>query len=923
MKHMKTLKYVTAFGLFVLALCVSYGAVAQTSVPDLLAKLPAQTTQEGDQIFGDLIKLGPAAIAEICSQLVPQGTGDDLKQRFAITGIADRVTRGGPNADREMFSKALLGALGKATDNEVRTFLMGQIQLVGGNETIASLSASLADAAMCEPATQALTAIGTPEAVAALAKALPSAQGANRLTLVNAIGALRCADVVPELLKDAASDDALLRHAAWFALANIGAPEAQPVLAKAALSSDGLEMDDAVTSCLLFACRLAESGKSDVAEGICRDLLKAPADETKPHIPSAALATLVDIKKADALPDLIAAMDSPNKEIRGCALQQAARIDGRAATEKWADKMKSVSPEVRAEILYMLGKRGDKAALDAVTACLADPDKAVRVAAVNAAILLAPVKVVPELLALIQKSEDADEIKAVKSALMRAQEEKWSKQVADALPSATPAAKEALLEVLGSRRATNALEAVFAQTKDGEVSVRVAALKALANVAAPVDLARVIDHAVDAKEDKERSTSVNTIVGLAAQIEDPAQRADSVLAALPKASAESKGVLFNALAGIGGAKALEAVVAAAEGGKDAVREAAVRALADWCNPEAAPPLLQAAGDISDETLQVVAMRGYIRLASMDGISPEEKVKMYQRAISTAKRNEEKGQAISGLAKVRTMESLNAVAPLLDDEALKKDAALAVFKIACPQDENDAGLSGAEVAAIITKAAPLIENEDQRKAAEAHAAKQTVVPAPTAQAVEEGFTSLFNGVDLTGWVGDTNGYVVENGSIVCRPGGNLFTQGEYGDFVFRFEFKLTPGANNGLGIRAPLHGNAAYDGMELQILEDTHEKYKDLKPYQFHGSIYGVVPAKHEGKKPVGEWNSEEVIAQGNHIVVNLNGVNIVDADIKEAAANGTMDHQPHPGLFNPSGHIGFLGHGDVLEFRNIRIKELK
>jgi hypothetical protein len=188
--------------------------------------------------------------------------------------------------------------------------------------------------------------------------------------------------------------------------------------------------------------------------------------------------------------------------------------------------------------------------------------------------------------------------------------------------------------------------------------------------------------------------------------------------------------------------------------------------------------------------------------------------------------------------------------------------------------------------------------------------------------EEGFVSIFNGKDLTGWVGDTKGYVVENGNMVCKPGGNVFTEKEYADFVFRFEFKLTPGANNGVGVRAPLEGNAAYDGMEIQILDDRHPKYKDLHEYQAHGSIYGVVPAKRDQLKPVGEWNAEEITAKGRQITVVLNGVTIVDADIDKASENGTIDGNKHPGLKNTKGHIGFLGHGDVLEFRNLRVKDL-
>ena len=191
---------------------------------------------------------------------------------------------------------------------------------------------------------------------------------------------------------------------------------------------------------------------------------------------------------------------------------------------------------------------------------------------------------------------------------------------------------------------------------------------------------------------------------------------------------------------------------------------------------------------------------------------------------------------------------------------------------------------------------------------------------------DGFTPLFNGKDLTGWTGNTDGYVPEEvGRLVCYPDrgeGNLYTVEEFGDFILRFEFKLTPGANNGIGIRAPLNSNAAFMGMELQVLDNSADMYKALEPWQYHGSIYGVVPAKRGFLKPVGEWNKEEIFARGTRIKVILNGETIVDADIEEASKNGTVDEREHPGLMNRKGHIGFMGHGSKLEFRNILIKKL-
>jgi len=179
---------------------------------------------------------------------------------------------------------------------------------------------------------------------------------------------------------------------------------------------------------------------------------------------------------------------------------------------------------------------------------------------------------------------------------------------------------------------------------------------------------------------------------------------------------------------------------------------------------------------------------------------------------------------------------------------------------------------------------------------------------------DGFVALFNGVDLKGWVGNTNGYKAADGVLVCQArksrGAKIYTAKEYANFIFRFEFKLTPGANNGVGIRAPLTGNPAKNAFEIQILDNSAKKYAKIKPSQLHGSIYKRAAAKRGHLKPVGQWNKQEIRAEKNFITVILNGVTIVDrADVSRYKKPA-------------KGHICFLGHGSQVEFRNIRIKDL-
>jgi len=192
--------------------------------------------------------------------------------------------------------------------------------------------------------------------------------------------------------------------------------------------------------------------------------------------------------------------------------------------------------------------------------------------------------------------------------------------------------------------------------------------------------------------------------------------------------------------------------------------------------------------------------------------------------------------------------------------------------------------------------------------------------------EQGFEVLFDGKNLDKWVGNKTDYIIEDNTIAIYPNrggkGNLFTEKEFSDFIFRFEFQLTPGANNGLGIHAPLEGDAAYVGKEIQILDNDAPVYSKLEVYQYHGSVYGIMPAKRGYLKPTGDWNQEEVYVKGDYIKVTLNGTVILEGDLKKATKNGTLDKKEHPGLNRHTGHIGFLGHGSVVKFKNIRIKDL-
>ncbi len=189
---------------------------------------------------------------------------------------------------------------------------------------------------------------------------------------------------------------------------------------------------------------------------------------------------------------------------------------------------------------------------------------------------------------------------------------------------------------------------------------------------------------------------------------------------------------------------------------------------------------------------------------------------------------------------------------------------------------------------------------------------------------EGFASVFNGKDFSGWEGALENYAVADGTITCKPGkgGNVFTKERYDDFTARLEYRLPPGGNNGLALRYPGTGHVATLAMcELQLLDDTAKKHAELDPRQYNGSVYGMIPAQRGYLRPVGEWNFMEVTVKGPRIQVELNGTRILDGDVSQVKE--FKDKTPHPGKDRTEGHFGFAGHNEPVAFRNITIKKLK
>lgn len=196
---------------------------------------------------------------------------------------------------------------------------------------------------------------------------------------------------------------------------------------------------------------------------------------------------------------------------------------------------------------------------------------------------------------------------------------------------------------------------------------------------------------------------------------------------------------------------------------------------------------------------------------------------------------------------------------------------------------------------------------------------------------KGYKGILKGKSLKEWAGATDAVEFKDGGIVWKAGkgGVLYWNEELGDFQSRLQFKLPPGGNNGLAIRYPGKGDAAYDGVtELQVLDENYNEVKKLAPAkhidarQYHGSVYGMVAAARGYQRPVGEWNFQEVTVRGSNIKVELNGTVILDTDVSKVDLATVMSKKPHPGKDRLRGFFGFAGHNDPVAFKDIAIREL-
>lgn len=646
--------------------------------------------------------------------------------------------------------------------------------------------------------------------------------------------------------------------------------------------------------------------------------------------------SLMNAQPEKAIKTVASALKSDDKIFRNSVIGNATKILGASAlVPVLTGKFKKLAPDTKVDVLNWLGNNKISSVSNLVNSAIGEGGDVAK-AAIAAAGKIGGSAAAKALIGQLGGENGLEALTALKSFKGDIKDDVAAALTEKLASGNDMAAVRNLMDLASSRRMKNVAPIVFSMINSSDKAVSNMATTALPFFTGVGDIAKVGD-LLDAAKDKDVVSSYQGALESAIHSLSPAEQYSKVSGLMK--TAKNVANFYRVLASTGTDEAVDDLAEAWNAGNDQ----ALSALAFMDNYKAAPVLLDAAKNNPGKQGFVLPL--YISLLDRFETNPEKKRASLGEVLGITGLKGVKDLALKALANVPTMKSFLLAGKYLDDKDAAYAAADAIRSIASKTNEEidyNTLKSNLDKAKTIFKAAggaddgyAVDEINQILEKAEPFTPSQL-----TAEEKKQGFEMLFDGTNLDKWQGDLEGYIPVNGTIYVSANygstGNLYTKKEYRNFVYRFEFCfLREGVNNGVGVRTPMGVDAAYDAMcEVQILDHDAPMYANLREYQVHGSVYGVIPAKRIKHKPLGEWSTEEIRVEGDRIKVTVNGEVIVDGNIRTAckghnvAPDGsdtnpyTVDHRNHPGMFNKKGYISFCGHGEGLKIRNVRILDL-
>ena len=907
-----------------------------TIIADGLAQLPAKDVTVFNTVMNEIASTGAAGVQSLADMLVPATEGKNATVEYALAGLAAYVTDKGNAALRKNVREGVKASLAKCTDNPNKAFLISLLQQCGTAEDAPVLVSCLKDDYLKDFAMRALIGIpGTEDVLLGLVS-----EGADKTALAYAVEKKQLAAAEPFLLLWKNGADETQQAAINSALAAVGTKASLPVLAKAAKAVGYAgEATNSYESYMNLVKRLAaDPATSKLAVKEAKSLWKNKNLAANVH--GAAFEALVKALGKDALPYLYKDLKNPDIEVRNAALLNISPLADDAVCAEIAKQAEKAGPDAIVDVLNWFGARKQTSEEAWVAKYVTPWDKlitpsieSIRQAAIHAAGMIGGEESLNALISMLKRDTYSDDAVA---ALAR-----FNGKADDALVAALQGdadVQAAVLPLIGTRRIAAAKGKVFDLLSSSNDAVSKAAYAALSGVVRPDDFTLLADLAEKASGDK-RTVLQNAMKSALASL-PAAEQYKGVSERLSKAT--DKALYYPLLAQVGNADAINALMQGYKG-KDA--NAAFDALLKVNNPSVVDRLFEVA---ADKGRTDAALNRALPLINAANFTSIRKFRYLSDAIGLKPSTSVLNRFIESLGNVPMPSALELATKYLDSKDNAEAAATAVKTIVAKSAEP---MGGEAVKAALVKAQDIFRSKMASDPDAGYAVDEikgmieklpaegaSLISQLTPEEKKEGFVMLFDGTNMDNWQGNLDNYTLIDGTIYVDAaygsGGNLYTKKKYSDFIYRFEFQfMVEGVNNGVGIRTPMEVDAAYEGMEIQILDHDAPIYRGLREYQQHGSVYGIIPAKRVKFPELGTWNTEEIRAVGDHITVTVNGEVILDGNIREAckghnvspdggANEYTVDHQNHPGLFNKDGYISFCGHGTGIKFRNIRIKDL-
>jgi HEAT repeat protein len=907
----------------------------ETKVADLLARMPANDNQFTDKLMTDMISLGEPGLRLVCDQVIPAGTGDDTRARFAIESFTRFLSGRKQEANRSVWETICIGYATTRTDYSVKDFFMKQLQLIGGEKSAEAMKIYLQSKEVCGPALAVISATGGKTAEGILAESLKDKGLPCAAAVMNTLAVLKSGIAVNEYIFWAASTDINTRSSALNALAVSGNKLAYPVLLKAATDvSFRWEPSGSTAALLNYAAVVGHNGDLKTADKICKLIITRCNDNVTLQNKTAALDVYVGLHGIKAMNELFKAAAHPDSKYRNAAIRMSLTVQGPEIVKSWIDYFPKAIPEARPEIIRMLGLKSDQQALPLITTALSDKDAKVREEAASAVVKLAGNKSIPALINYMMNfSGDADQ-EAVRSALMTVVGSDNIVQLVPVLKNGNSAAIKSTIEIIAWNKGAAFFSDVFPFTASGDEKLKKTAMESLSSISGPAELPGLIELLKSPANSAYVADIQEAISAAAQKITDQEKRSGLILKSIsdehkldPSNAADFKKKIIPVLAKTGGREALKNVLKEFNEGNSEIREACFKTLSGWKDYSAAEALYEICSS-GNKTYEAAAFEGYVNQIKTASLPDEEKLLLFRKIMPFALTDDRKNEVITEIGKLKTYQALYYVAGFLDEPSTSASAAKSAMYIALPSVSSKAGLYGDLVKEILTKASGMLKGQ------ESEYDKEMVNKYLSAMPADEGFKPMFNGKDLTGWQGlvenpvvrakmkpaelakkqaEANKKVPGNWSVkdgliwFNGNGDNLCSVKQYGDFEMLVDWKITKKGDSGIYLRG---------SPQVQIWDTSRV---DVGAQVGSGGLYNnqvnmAKPLK-VADNPVGDWNTFRIVMIGEKVSVWLNGELVVDNVILENYWDRKIP------IF-PVGPIELQAHGTDLAFRDIYVREI-